>query len=98
MRLPVHSYLCWERSGVTLLLQCQVQAKALTASQTVRLLRAWAALVQATSSGAFRWRPAQVDQLCSCLKPEQLSPAEVEGAMGALSALSCSSWSIVAGV
>ena len=82
MRLPVHSYLCWERSGITLLVQTQVRASAFMASQAVRLLRAWAALVQATSSGAFRWWPAQVDQLCSCLRPEQLSPAEVEGASG----------------
>ena len=44
MRLPVHSFICWERSRITLLLQCQVQASAFTASQTVRLLRAWAAL------------------------------------------------------
>ena len=98
MRLPVHVYLCWDKSGIQLLLRSQLQASTVTPSQVMRLLRAWVALVQATSSGTFCWRPAQVDLACSCLRPGQLSPVELEGAIRALGALSCSSWGIFAGI
>ena len=89
MQLPVGEP---RTPAVASMLRAQLQCCALTPAQSVRLLAIWAALLCPDGGCTYRPTPHVLAALLPSLRPQQLSPSELETAVVARAAFPWPTW------
>ena len=78
--------------AIARMLRGQLHNFVLTPAQSVRLLGAWAALLGPDGDCTYRLTPHDLAALLLSLRPQQLSPEDIQTAVAALAAFPWPTW------